>query len=219
MVLSSDASSAHGKRPHGLIFDELHGYSGDRDRELFEALKKSLIKRRQPLLIMITHSGTDDEGICHEEYEYAKACAGRHDPRRHAPAGHLRGDVGGRLDVARGARARQSRLRRDGEGGRRRDGMPRGEERTPEAERLQAVSPEHLGEPGDGVDSGRMVGRVRRAAAAGRGSHRRAVRARHRHGAKDRPRVDRGRVQAAAARASGARTRSKPRSRPTTGRS
>jgi phage terminase large subunit-like protein len=71
-VLSSDASSAHGKRPHCLIFDELHGLSGDRDRELFEALTKSLIKRLQPLLVMITHSGTDDEGICHEEYEYAK---------------------------------------------------------------------------------------------------------------------------------------------------
>lgn len=71
VVLSSDASSAHGKRPHGLIFDELHGFSGDRDRELFEALKKSLIKRRQPVLLMITHSGTDDEGICREEYEYA----------------------------------------------------------------------------------------------------------------------------------------------------
>ncbi len=72
MVLSSDASSAHGKRPHGLIFDELHGFSGDRDRELFEALKKSLVKRRQPVLIMISHSGTDDEGVCHDEYEYAK---------------------------------------------------------------------------------------------------------------------------------------------------
>ncbi len=71
-VLSSDASSAHGKRPHGLIFDELHGFSGDKDRELFEALRKSLIKRRQPLLIMISHSGTDDEGLCHEEYDYAK---------------------------------------------------------------------------------------------------------------------------------------------------
>lgn len=71
-VLSSDASSAHGKRPHGLIFDELHGFSGDRDRELFEALKKSLIKRRQPVLLMISHSGTDDEGLCHEEYDYAK---------------------------------------------------------------------------------------------------------------------------------------------------
>lgn len=72
MVLSSDASSAHGKRPHGLIFDELHGYAGDRDRELFEALRKSLIKRRQPVLVMVSHSGTDDESICHEEYDYGK---------------------------------------------------------------------------------------------------------------------------------------------------
>lgn len=73
IVLSSDASSAHGKRPHGIIFDELHGFSGERYRELYEALKKSMIKRRQPLLIMITHSGTDDESLCFEEYEYAKA--------------------------------------------------------------------------------------------------------------------------------------------------
>lgn len=73
MVLSSDASSAHGKRPHCLIVDELHGFSGDHDRELFEALKKSLIKRRQPVLIMISHAGTDDESLCFEEYEYSKS--------------------------------------------------------------------------------------------------------------------------------------------------
>lgn len=86
MVLSSDASSAHGKRPHGLIFDELHGYTGDKDRELFEALKKSLIKRRQPALIMITHSGTDDEGVCHQEYEYAKGVlSGTIPDRTHLP--------------------------------------------------------------------------------------------------------------------------------------
>lgn len=71
-VLSSDAASAHGKRPHGLMVDELHGFNGDRDRELFEALKKSMVKRRQPVLAMITHSGTDEEGICREEYDYAK---------------------------------------------------------------------------------------------------------------------------------------------------
>jgi phage terminase large subunit-like protein len=73
MVLSSDASSAHGKRPHGLIFDELHGYAGDRDRELFEALRKSLVKRRQPILLMVSHAGTDDESICREEYDYSHA--------------------------------------------------------------------------------------------------------------------------------------------------
>lgn len=69
MVLSADAATAHGKRPHGVIFDEFHG---QRDRDLYEALKKSLIKRRQPVMLIITHAGTDDEGICYEEYEYAK---------------------------------------------------------------------------------------------------------------------------------------------------
>ncbi len=69
MVLSSDASTAHGKRPHGVLFDELHGQP---NRDLYEALKKSMIKRRQPLMLIITHAGTDDDGICYEEYEYAK---------------------------------------------------------------------------------------------------------------------------------------------------
>lgn len=64
MVLSSDASSAHGKRPHGLFIDELHGFVGDKDRELVEALKKSMGKRRQPVLGMISHAGTEDESIC-----------------------------------------------------------------------------------------------------------------------------------------------------------
>ena len=68
-VLSADAASKHGFRPHGAIFDEFHGQP---NRDLYEAIKKSMIKRRQPLLILITHAGTDDESICYEEYEYAK---------------------------------------------------------------------------------------------------------------------------------------------------
>lgn len=68
-VLSSDAGGKHGKRPHGVIFDELHN---QRDRELFEALRKSMMKRRQPLFAMFSHAGNDDESICFEEYEYAK---------------------------------------------------------------------------------------------------------------------------------------------------
>jgi phage terminase large subunit-like protein len=68
-VISSDASTKHGFRPHGIIFDEIHN---QKDRNLFEALTKSMKKRRQPLLIIITHAGEDDEGIAYEEYEYAK---------------------------------------------------------------------------------------------------------------------------------------------------
>jgi phage terminase large subunit-like protein len=69
MVLSSDASTKHGFRPHGVIFDELHAQP---NRDLFEALRKSTAKRDQPLLVIITHAGTDDDGICFEEYELAK---------------------------------------------------------------------------------------------------------------------------------------------------
>lgn len=68
-VLSSDALTKHGFRPHCLVFDELHN---QKNRDLFEALTKSTVKRRQPLTIIITHAGDDDEGICYEEYELAK---------------------------------------------------------------------------------------------------------------------------------------------------
>lgn len=68
-VLSSDASTKHGFRPLAVAFDEFHA---QRDRKLYEALKKSMVKRRQPLMLMVSHSGDDDEGICYEEYELAK---------------------------------------------------------------------------------------------------------------------------------------------------
>lgn len=69
LVLSSDASTKHGYRPHGVIFDEMHA---QKNRDLYEALSKSMVKRRQPLMIIITHAGTDDEGICYEEYDLAQ---------------------------------------------------------------------------------------------------------------------------------------------------
>lgn len=69
-VIAAEAKTAHGIRPHGAIFDEFHN---QKNRDLFEAIRKSMGKRRQPLLLMITHAGVDDEGtICFEEYEYAK---------------------------------------------------------------------------------------------------------------------------------------------------
>lgn len=69
-VISSDAATKHGFRPHGVIYDEMHAA---KNRHLYEAQKKSMVKRRQPLMVIITHAGHDDEGICYEEYEYAKS--------------------------------------------------------------------------------------------------------------------------------------------------
>ncbi len=68
-VLSADAPGSHGVRPHAVIIDELHAQP---NRDLFEALERSMLKRRQPLMVMLSHAGDDDEGICYEEYEYAK---------------------------------------------------------------------------------------------------------------------------------------------------
>ena len=69
-VISADAATKHGLRPHGVVFDEFHAQP---KRDLFEALRKSLGKRRQPAMIIITHAGDNDEGICAEEYDLAKA--------------------------------------------------------------------------------------------------------------------------------------------------
>jgi phage terminase large subunit-like protein len=68
-VLSSEAATKHGFRPHIVIFDEIHA---QKDRALYEALSRSMVKRRQPLMIIFTHAGVDDEGIGYEEYEYAR---------------------------------------------------------------------------------------------------------------------------------------------------
>lgn len=68
-VMSADAKTKHGVRPHCVIFDEFHAQP---TRDLYEAMKKSTVKRRQPLIVLISHAGDDDEGVCFEEYEYAK---------------------------------------------------------------------------------------------------------------------------------------------------
>lgn len=68
-VLSSDASTKHGFRPHFIIFDEFHA---QKNRDLFDALYRGMGKRRQPVLVMITTAGDDDESICFEEWDYAR---------------------------------------------------------------------------------------------------------------------------------------------------
>jgi phage terminase large subunit-like protein len=68
-VISSDAATKHGFRPHFIIFDEFHAQP---NRDLFDALYRGMGKRRQPVLLMITTAGDDDESICYEEWEYAR---------------------------------------------------------------------------------------------------------------------------------------------------
>lgn len=67
-VVSADVKSKHGPNIHGLVIDEFHAQPS---RELYETLYRGTVKRRQPVIVMITTAGDDDESICAEEWEYA----------------------------------------------------------------------------------------------------------------------------------------------------
>ena len=82
-VLSAEAATKHGPNIHCLIIDELHAQP---DRDLFETLTRGVIARRQPLILLITTAGDDDESICYEEYDYARrVLSGTIPDERHLP--------------------------------------------------------------------------------------------------------------------------------------
>lgn len=82
-VLSAEAATKHGPNIHCLIIDELHAQP---DRDLFETLTRGVIARSQPLIVLITTAGDDDESICYEEYDYARRLlSGAIQDERHLP--------------------------------------------------------------------------------------------------------------------------------------
>ncbi len=70
-VLSSDGKRKHGYNPSMVVFDELHAW-GPAQAELYAALTTGSKSRKQPLRVIITTAGSDQETICYREYEYAK---------------------------------------------------------------------------------------------------------------------------------------------------
>ncbi len=60
--------SGSGPRPHIALIDELHEHP---DRSVMELLERGFKFRRQPLLLMITNSGSDRNSVCWEEHEHA----------------------------------------------------------------------------------------------------------------------------------------------------
>lgn len=70
----SAGKSGSGLRPHIGLADELHEHP---NRDAVEMIERGFKFRRQPLLLMITNSGTDRQSICYEEHEHAvKVAAG-----------------------------------------------------------------------------------------------------------------------------------------------
>ena len=63
-----------GLRPHFVLVDELHEHP---DRGTLELLERGFKFRRQPLVLMITNSGSDRTSVCWEEHDLAvKVAAG-----------------------------------------------------------------------------------------------------------------------------------------------
>lgn len=61
-----------GLRPHVVLLDELHEHP---NRSTLEMLERGFKFRRQPLMVMITNSGSDRNTVCWEEHEHAVAVA------------------------------------------------------------------------------------------------------------------------------------------------
>lgn len=68
-----------GPRPHFALVDELHEHP---DAGIIEILERGFKFRRQPLLLMITNSGSDRASVCWAEHEHAiRVAAGNRDAR------------------------------------------------------------------------------------------------------------------------------------------
>lgn len=71
-ISRDSGKSGSGPRPHFALCDEVHEHP---DRSIMEMLERGFKFRRQPLLLMITNSGSDRNSVCWEEHEHAIAVA------------------------------------------------------------------------------------------------------------------------------------------------
>lgn len=75
-ISSEDGQS--GPRPHFALCDEVHEH---RDGRTIEMLERGFKWRRQPLLVMVTNSGSDRNSVCWEEHQHAvRVAAGTRNP-------------------------------------------------------------------------------------------------------------------------------------------
>jgi phage terminase large subunit-like protein len=74
-ISRDSGKSGSGPRPHFALCDEVHEHP---DRSVMEMLERGFKFRRQPLMLMITNSGSDRNSVCWEEHQHAVAVAAGH---------------------------------------------------------------------------------------------------------------------------------------------
>lgn len=82
-VSRDTGKTGSGPRPHFVLADEVHELP---DRKSIEMLERGFKFRRQPLLFMITNSGSDRNSVCWEEHEHAVKVAAGHTEAVNDPA-------------------------------------------------------------------------------------------------------------------------------------
>jgi phage terminase large subunit-like protein len=75
-ALTADGRAKHGSNPSALLFDELHVW-GAAEQELYDALTTGSGARRQPLEIIISTAGINEETLYGREIEYARRVLNR----------------------------------------------------------------------------------------------------------------------------------------------
>lgn len=81
--LASDSNTLDGLNPSCGVIDELHSI---KDRNIYDVVKQGMSSRKQPLMIMITTSGFNREGIYDSMYDYAeKVLTGETKDKRFLP--------------------------------------------------------------------------------------------------------------------------------------
>ena len=74
-VSKDTGKTGSGPRPYFVLADEVHELP---DRSIIEMLERGFKFRRQPLLLMITNSGSDRNSVAWEEHEHAVKVAAGH---------------------------------------------------------------------------------------------------------------------------------------------
>lgn len=68
-VLTANAETKDGLKPYVVVYDELHAA---RDASLYTVLEEGMASRTEPLFIIISTAGYNQQGIMHRKYDYAK---------------------------------------------------------------------------------------------------------------------------------------------------
>lgn len=77
-VSRETGKTGSGPRPFFILADEVHEMQ---DRRILDMLERGFKFRREPLLFMITNSGSDPNSVAGQEHDHAVKCAaGSHDP-------------------------------------------------------------------------------------------------------------------------------------------